>query len=183
MTMSHCSSCGEVVASAISLMRSFMLEQNIAYRAPKVAPVGGEGTLVVRFDISLFRSLDILQGFGCLFIVIEWREQAWLYAHMQLLHLRRIEAEILPTQRSHSYKFHLSLEDVDAHGQFVNPGTPEPSAPKIHPVVVRELPTLLQSLVLQDIRLQILMWLKPNHNAHWHMSLKKKRQECCRMIW
>ena len=98
-----------------------MLEQDVAYRSPEIPPVGGEGVLVIGFDISLFRFLDLLQGLGGLLVVIERREESRLDADVQRLHLRRIELEIRSAERPHAHEFHLPLEDVDEHGQFVQP--------------------------------------------------------------
>ena len=42
-------------------MRSFMFEQNITHRSPEIPPIGGEGMLVVGFDIAFFGDLDIFQ--------------------------------------------------------------------------------------------------------------------------
>lgn len=137
-------------------MRSFMLEQNVTYGAPEIAPVRGEGTLVVGFDISLFRGLDVLQGFGCLLIVIERREQPRLHADMQFLHFRGVHPEILPAQRPHTHQFQLPLQDIDDHRQLVQPTAAQFAPPIIDPVIMGEFPAFLQSLMLQDIGLQIL---------------------------
>ena len=53
-----------------------MLEQNVAYRPPEIPPIRSEGVLVVGFDISLFRGLDVLDGLGRFLIVIERRQQS-----------------------------------------------------------------------------------------------------------
>ena len=73
-----------------------MLEQNIAHRAPKIPPIGGEGMLVIGFDISFLRGLDFLQGLGGIFVVVEWGEKPRFYTDVQFLHLRGVHAEILP---------------------------------------------------------------------------------------
>ena len=75
---------------------------------------------------------------------------------MKLLHLRRIEAEILPAQGTHAHQFHLSLEDIDKHRELVQPAAPEAPAPEVHAVVVRELTAFLKSFMLQHVGLQIL---------------------------
>ena len=133
-----------------------MLEQDVAHRAPEIPPVRGEGVLVVGFDISFLRGLDVFDGLGRSFVVVERGQEPRLHADVQFLHLRRVHAEVLPTQGPHAYELHLSLEDVDDHGQLVNPGFPEQAAPEVHPVVVGELSTLLQPLVLQHVGLEIL---------------------------
>ncbi len=93
-----------------------MLEQNVAYRSPEIPPVGSEGVFVVGFDISLFRCLDVFDGLGGLFVVVERGKETRFHADMQLLHLRGVQAEILPTQRPYADEFHLAFEDVDEHG-------------------------------------------------------------------
>lgn len=50
-----------------------MLEQNIAHRSPEIPPIRGKGTLLIGFDISLLRCLDILDRLGGNGIVIERR--------------------------------------------------------------------------------------------------------------
>ena len=132
-----------------------MLEQNIANRAPEITPVGAEGVLVVGFDISLFRGLDVFDGLRGLFVVIERGQEPRLYADVQFLHLRGVQAEILPAQRPHAHKFHLAFEDVDEHGQFVQPGAAELVAPIIDTIVARELAAFLQAFVLQDVGLEV----------------------------
>lgn len=136
-------------------MRSFMLEQNVAYRTPEIPPIGAEGMLVVGFDISLFRGLDVFDGFGGLFVVVERGQEPRFYADVQFLHFRGVQAEILPTQRPYAHEFHLAFEDVDEHGQLVQPGAAELVSPVIDAIVAREFATLLQSFMLQDIRLEI----------------------------
>ena len=133
-----------------------MLEQDVAYRAPEVPPVGDEGMLEIGFDILFLRRLDFLQGFGRLFFVIERGQQARLYARAQFPHFRRVQAEIMTAQRPYAHEFHLSLEEIDEHGQFVDPSVAEPAAPEIHPVVVRELTALLQAFMFQHVGLQVL---------------------------
>ncbi len=132
-----------------------MLEQNVSYRAPEIPPVGGEGVLVVGFDISLFRGLDVFDGLGGLFVVIERGQEARFHADVQLLHLRGIQAEILPAERTHAHEFHLSFEDVDEHREFIDPTTAEFVTPVIDTIVTRELAALLQAFVLQDVGLEV----------------------------
>ena len=136
-------------------MRSFMLEQNVAHRSPEIPPVGGEGVLVIGFDISLFRFLNFFDGLGSLFVVIERGQEARLHADVKLLHLRGVQAEILSAQRPHAHEFHLAFEDVDEHGQLVQPSAAELVSPVVDTIVTRELTALLQAFVLQDVGLEV----------------------------
>ena len=137
-------------------MRSFMLEQNIPYRPPEIPPIGGKGSLVVGLDISLFRCLNVFQGLGRFLVVIERGEQPRFHADVQFLHLLRIQAKVLPAERSYPHQFHLPLENVDSHRQFVQPAAAQLAPPEIDPIIVREFSALLQSFMFQDIGLQIL---------------------------
>ena len=92
------------------LVRSFVLEQDVAYGAPKVPPVSGAGVLVVGVDISFLRCLDIFQGNGGVLVVIERRKQAGLDADVKVLHGRRVQTEVLPAQWPHAHKLHLPRE-------------------------------------------------------------------------
>ena len=56
-----------------------MLEQDIAYRAPEISPISGEGVFMIGFNIPFFRGLNIFNGLGCFLVVIERRQQARLY--------------------------------------------------------------------------------------------------------
>lgn len=133
-----------------------MLEKDVAYRAPEVAPVGGEGMLVVGVDISFLRSLDVVQGDWGVFVVVKWRQEAWLHAGVQGLHLGRVEAEIVTAEGAHSDQLHLSLEYIDEHRELVKPGPAQQFAPAVHAVVARELASFLEAFVLEQIRLQVL---------------------------
>lgn len=107
----------------------------------------------VSVDISFLRGLDVVQGNGGVFVVIERRQKAGLYTDVQLLHLRSVEAEIVPAQRPDSDQFHLPLEYVDEHRQFVQPGFAKEFTPAVHPIVMRELSAILQAFMLKHIRL------------------------------
>ena len=133
-----------------------MLEQNVAYRTPEVAPVGSEGVRVVGVDISFFRGLDIVQSNGRLLVVIEGRQESGFYADVEVLHLWGVQAEILPAQGSYSYQLHLALENVDEHGQFVKPSFAQKLSPTVYAVIVSELATVLEALMLKHIRLEVL---------------------------
>ena len=111
---------------------------------------------MVGFDISLFRGLNVFDGLGRYFVVVERGEEARLHADVQFLHFVGVHAEILPAQRTYSHQFHLALEDVDAHGEFVDPSAAKQTAPMVHPVIARELAALLQAFMLQNIGLKIL---------------------------
>ena len=137
-------------------MRSFMPEQNVAHRSPEIPPVGGEGMLVIGFDISLFRFLNFFDGLGGLFVVVERGQEARFHADVQLLHLRGVQAEILSAQRPYAHEFHLAFEDVDEHGQLVQPSAAELVSPVVDTIVTRELTALLQAFVLQDVGLEVL---------------------------
>ena len=136
-------------------MRSFMLEQDVAHRTPEIAPVRGEGMLVVGFDISFLGGLHVFQCLRRFLVIVEWGQESRFHADVQFLHFRGIQAEILPTERTYADQFHLALEDIDKHGQLVDPGFPEQTSPEIHPVVIGELATLLQTLMLQHIGLEV----------------------------
>ena len=99
-----------------------MLEQNVAYRTPEIPPVGGEGVLVIGFDISLFRGLDLLQGLGRFLVVVERGKESWFHTDVQVLHLRGIQLEIRPAERPDAHQFHLPFKDVDEHRKFIQPG-------------------------------------------------------------
>ena len=131
------------------------MKQYVAYRAPEVAPVGGKSVLVVGFDVSFLRRLDVLQGDGSVFVVIERRQHAGLDADVKFLHLRRIETEIMPAEGPHAHGLHLALEDVDEHRQFVKPRAAEEPPPDGHTVVVGELAAVLQAFVLQHVGLKV----------------------------
>ena len=133
-----------------------MLEQDVAHRPPEIPPVRGEGVLVVGFDISSLRGLDVFDGLGRGLVIIERGQEPRLHTDVQFLHFRRVHAKILPAQGPYAHQFHLPLEDVDDHGQFVDPGLPEQATPEVHPIVVGELSALLQPLMLQHIGLEIL---------------------------
>ena len=120
-----------------------MLEQNVAYRTPEIAPIRGEGVLVVGFDISLFRGLDLLQGLRRFLVVIERGKESRFHAGVQLLHLRGIQLEIRPAERPDADQFHLPLEDIDPHRQFIQPTAAKLAPPEIDTVIVREFSTLL----------------------------------------
>lgn len=152
--MSHFSS----VSSAIIVcsVRTLVLEKYVAYGAPEIAPVSGEGVLVVGVDISFLRGLDIVQGDGGVFVVIKGRQQTGLYACVQVLHLGSVQAEVLPAQRSYSDQLHLSLEDIYEHRKLVQPGAAQELAPAVHAVVARELATVLETFVLEHIGLKVL---------------------------
>ena len=133
-----------------------MLEQNIAHRPPEIPPIGAEGMLVIGFDISLFRFLNFFDGLGRFFVVVERGQEARLHADMQFLHLLGVHSKVLPAERPHPHKFHLSLKDIDSHRDLIDPGAAKQAAPMIHPVIMRELTAFLQAFMLEDIRLEIL---------------------------
>ena len=112
--------------------------------------------LVVGFDISLFRGLDVLDGLRRFLIIIERRKQSWLHTDVKLLHFRSIHPEILPAERPDAHQFHLPFQDIDEHRKLIQPALTKQVPPMIHPVIVRELSALLQSFMLQDIGLKIL---------------------------
>ena len=58
-------------------------------------------------------------------------------------------------QRAHAHQLHLTLKDVDQHRQLVDPQLPEHGAPSGDAVVVVELSTRLQLVVLIDVGLQV----------------------------
>ena len=136
-------------------MGSFVFEQDVADGAPEVAPVGGEGSGVVGFDIAALRGLHVFERDRGVLVVVEGRQEAGLDADVQLLHLGRVEAEILPAQRAHAHELHLALEDVDRHRELVQPAAAHQFAPEVDAVVVGEFATVLQAFVLQHVGLEV----------------------------
>ena len=132
-----------------------MLEQYIPHGPPEIPPVRGEGVLVIGFDIPFLGGLDVFQGLRGSFVIVERGQKPRLDADVQLLHLGCVQAEILPAQRTDTHQFHLPLENIDAHREFVQPGFPQHPPPYVHPVVIRELAALLQALMLQHVRLKV----------------------------
>lgn len=111
---------------------------------------------MVGLDVSFFRGLDIVQCLGGLLVVVERREEPRFHAHVKVLHLRCVHPEILPAEGANTHELHLSLQEIDEHGQFIQPTLAELVPPIIDPVIVRELPAFLKAFVFQDVGLQIL---------------------------
>ena len=133
-----------------------MLEKDVSYSAPEITPVGGERTGVVGVNVSFLRCLDIVQGDRGLLVIVERWQQAGFDTDMQILHFRRIKAEIVPAQGTDADQLHLALEHVDEHRQFVEPGFAQELAPAVDAIVVRELSAILKPFILKHIRLQVL---------------------------
>ena len=133
-----------------------MLENDVAYRSPEVAPVGGEGVCLVGVYISFLRGLDVFKGDGGVFVVVEGGQEPRLDADMQVLHLGRVKAEIMPAQRPYADELHLALEDVDEHRQLVEPELAEQPSPAVDAVVVGEFAAVLEPLVLKHVGLEVL---------------------------
>ena len=133
-----------------------MLEKDVSYRAPEIAPIGGETVFMVGIYISFLRCLDIVQCDGGVFVVVKGWEQAGLDTDVQVLHCWRVQAEILSAQGAYSDKFHLALKYIDEHWKFVKPGFAKEFAPAVYPVIVRKFTTILQAFIFKHIRLQVL---------------------------
>ena len=139
---------------SLSLFGAFSLENNIADNLPKIPPVGAQGMLQIGLQITTLAVLDLLQGLW--HVDIEWRQQSRLGLDSQLLQIFGIKVEILLAQRTNADQLHLPLQDIDKHRQLIKPGLAQETAPLRHAVVVAELTTHVQVVVLVDIGLQIL---------------------------
>ena len=132
-----------------------MLEQDVTHRAPEVAPVGRKRMGLVGFDITALGGLYVFECDGGMLVVVEGGQEAGLDADVQLLHLGRVEAEIMTAQRADSHQFHLSLENVDRHRKLVQPGAAQQFAPEVDAIVVGELAAVLKTFVLQHVGLEV----------------------------
>lgn len=72
-----------------------MFEKYVAYGAPEISPVRCEGVLVVGFDISFLRGLDIFDSLGGFIFIVKRRQKSRLDTHMEILHFGGVEAEIV----------------------------------------------------------------------------------------
>ena len=132
----------------------FVAEHNVPHDFPKILPVRPEGMLLVRLAIAAFAFLYFVK---CLRQVrVVRREHARFVFDAYLLDLRPIKVEILLTQRPDTHQFHLSFEDVDKHGQLINPILSQPTTPSGNPVIIVKLTPSSQFVVIVDVCLQIL---------------------------
>ena len=138
----------------IILFGAFSPENNVSDNFPKILPVGAERMRQICLQITTLALLDFLQGLR--HVDIERRQEAWLRFYPKFLYLFFVQIEILLTQRAHTYQFHLTLQDVDEHGQLVEPGLTQELSPLGDAIVVIELATHIQVVVLIDIGLQVL---------------------------
>ena len=128
------------------------LKKDVFDDSPEIVPIGAKRMLQVRLQILPLAVLDLIQ---CLrHIRIKRRKQYWLYLDSKLLQIFIIQAVILLAQRTDTNQFHLSLNQVENHRELVKPKLAKHSTPFRDTVVVGELATHIQIIVLVDIGLQ-----------------------------
>lgn len=110
--------------------------------------------LQIGLQITTLTLLDLVQSLR--HVDIKRWQQARLGLDTKFLHLRTIQTEILTAQRSYPHELHLAFQDIEQHGQLVEPGLAQETAPARHTVVVAELAALVQVVVLVHIGLQVL---------------------------
>ncbi len=131
-----------------------MPEDDVSKNLPKILPVSTERMLQISLAVLALTLLDLIEGLW--HIDIERRQHAWPGLDAELLDLRTIQIKILLAQRTHTHQLHLSLEDVNEHGQLVEPQLTEYGAPAGDPVIVLELASIVKGIVLVNISLQVL---------------------------
>ena len=129
-------------------------EKDIAHDAPKILPIGAEGMLLIGLQITAFAFLDLVKAIR--HVDIERGQKTRFGLGPKLLHFFGIEIEILLAQGAHAHQFHLPLKDIDEHGQLVQPSLAQEPAPLRHAIIVTELATDVEVVVLVDISLEIL---------------------------
>ena len=67
-----------------------------------------------------------------------------------------VEAEIVLAEGAHAHEFHVAFQPVVEHGQLVNPVFAEDATQCGHARVVFEFAAALQTIMLVDVRLQVL---------------------------
>jgi len=131
-------------------------QQDIADCSEEVAAVGEEGVLLVGEDVASLGGLNVFDGLGRHFVVVERGEQAGLDAEVKGLHLGGVEAEVVIAQRTYADELHIAANDVDEHGQFVEPILAQELSQTTHAIVGGEFATFLQAFVLVDVGLKVL---------------------------
>lgn len=137
----------------IILFGAFSPENNVTDNFPKIFPIGAERMLQISLQITAFALLDFLQGLR--HIDIERWQETRLCFYPKFLYFFFIQIEILLAQRTYTYQFHLAFQDVEEHGELIEPSLAQELSPLGDAIVVIELATHIQVVVLIDIGLQV----------------------------
>lgn len=135
-------------------LRPFPLKQNILKNSDKIPPIGTEGVLQIGLKILSFALLDFFECFW--HVNIERGQQSWFCFYPKLLYFFGIQIKILLAQRSNTHQFHLAFQQIDEHGQLVEPSLAKETAPFGNAIIVIEFAAHIQIVVLVNVSLQIL---------------------------
>ena len=110
--------------------------------------------LQIGLEITTLAVLDFVQSLR--HINIERRQESWFGFDSKLLQIFGVEIEVLLAQRTHTHQLHLTFQDVEKHGQLVEPGFSQKPPPLRYTVVVAELASHIKIIVFVYVSLQIL---------------------------
>jgi len=121
----------------------------------EVLYIGPEWVFFVFVEIGVFVVLDFVQVFGSGELgVIGW-DKAGFKPDASFLKIFAIEFEIVLAQGADPDDLHIALDDVDEHGQFIEPEFAEETAQGCDSEIVPEFSSFIQAVVVIHISLHI----------------------------
>lgn len=128
-------------------------ENDIKQNAEKVADVGAQRLFLPGFQVRPLGCHNFFEGDG--HVAVVRRDEPRFEQHPELLHLFRVQAEVLRAQRPHPDQFEIAPQEVPDHGDFVQPQTAHDAAPAGDPHIGPELSAILEVIPPIDIILKV----------------------------